>query len=136
MLISLYGQAHTILVLIPIAVHRRLNFLLPWKFFMNICRLLIVFKINFFEKFFQKHHLSVKQFGSRSGANDFGTYPYCSARKAQLFASLEIFHEYLLSADCFRNQLFRKILSEIPSECETVWIQIRPDIDLGPKLFA
>ena len=67
MLISLYGPAHTILVLIPIAVHGRLNFLLPWKFFMNICRLLIVFEINFFEKFFQKYHLCVKQFGSRSG---------------------------------------------------------------------
>ena len=29
------------------------------------------------------------------------------------------------------NQLFRKIISEIPLECQTVWIQIRPD-----KLFA
>ena len=30
------------------------------------CRLLNFFKINFFEKFFQKYHQSVKQFGSRS----------------------------------------------------------------------
>ena len=31
----------------------------------------------------------------------------------------------------FQNQLFRKILSGIPSECETAWIQIRPDILSG-----
>ena len=34
---------------------------------MPFCRLLIFFKINFFEKFLQKYHLSVKQIGSRSG---------------------------------------------------------------------
>ena len=28
----------------------------------------------------------------------------------------------------FQNQLFQKILSRIPSECQTDWIQIRPDI--------
>ena len=39
-----------------------------------------------------------------------------------------IFHVFLLSADFFQNQLFRKILSGIPSECQTVWIQFRPDI--------
>ena len=27
-----------------------------------------------------------------------------------------------------QNQLFQKIISEITSECQTVWIQIRPDI--------
>ena len=32
-----------------------------------ICCLLIFFKINFLEKFCQKYHDSVKQFGSRSG---------------------------------------------------------------------
>ena len=31
----------------------------------------------------------------------------------------------LQSADYFQNQNFRKILSGIPSECQTVWIQIR-----------
>ena len=31
------------------------------------CRLLIFFKINFFEKLFQEHYQSVKQFGSRPG---------------------------------------------------------------------
>ena len=31
------------------------------------CCLLIFFKINLFEKFFQKYHLNVKQIGSRSG---------------------------------------------------------------------
>ena len=39
-----------------------------------------------------------------------------------------ILHAFLSSADFFQNQLFRKILSGIPSECQTVWIQIRPDI--------
>ena len=34
---------------------------------------------------------------------------------------------FLSSADFFQNQRFRKILSGIPSECQTVWIQIRPD---------
>ena len=40
-------------------------------------------------------------------------------------------HTYLSSGDFFQNQLFRKILSGIPSECQTVWIQIRPDILSG-----
>ena len=31
-------------------------------------RLLIFFKINVFEKFFEEYHQSVKQFGSRSGS--------------------------------------------------------------------
>ena len=31
----------------------------------------------------------------------------------------------------FQNQLFRKILSGIPLACQTVWIQIRPDILFG-----
>ena len=38
-----------------------------------------------------------------------------------------IFHAFLSSADFFQNQLFGKILSGIPLECQTVWIQIRPD---------
>ena len=38
---------------------------------------------------------------------------------------------FLLSADFFQNQLFRKILSRVPSECRTVWIQIRPDTTSG-----
>ena len=33
----------------------------------DICRQLIFFKINFFEKLFQKYHQSVIQFGIRSG---------------------------------------------------------------------
>ena len=35
---------------------------------------------------------------------------------------------FLLSADFFQNNFFRKILSGIQSECQTVWIQTRPDI--------
>ena len=37
-----------------------------WVIFHTFCRLLIFFKFNFFEKFFQEYHQSVKQFGSRS----------------------------------------------------------------------
>ena len=38
---------------------------------------------------------------------------------------------FVSSADFFKNQLFRKVLSKIPSECQTDWIQIRPDILSG-----
>ena len=31
----------------------------------------------------------------------------------------------------FQNPFFRKILSGIPSECQTDWIQMRPDILSG-----
>ena len=37
-----------------------------------ICHLLIIFKINFFEKFSQQYHQNVKQFGSRSGPHFVG----------------------------------------------------------------
>ena len=44
----------------------------------------------------------------------------------------KFFHAFLLSADFFfQNELFRKILSGIPSECQTDWIQFRPDIFSG-----
>ena len=43
------------------------NSLPTGNFFMHFCRLLIFpILINFFEKFFQEYHQSVKQFGSRS----------------------------------------------------------------------
>ena len=41
---------------------------------------------------------------------------------------LGTFYAFLLSADLFQNQVFRKILSGIPSEYQTVLIQIRSDI--------
>ena len=37
-------------------------------------------------------------------------------------------HALLTSADLFQNQVFLKILSGIPSECQTIGIQIRTDI--------
>ena len=49
----------------------------------------------------------------------------------QLVAPSEIFHVFFSTADFFQNQLFRKILSGIPSGCQTDWIQIRPDILSG-----
>ena len=41
------------------------------------------------------------------------------------------FHAFLSSADFFQNQHLQKIISGIPSECQTDWIQIRPDILSG-----
>ena len=35
---------------------------------------------------------------------------------------------FLSSAEFFQNQLIGEILSRIPSECQTDWIQISPDI--------
>ena len=43
----------------------------------------------------------------------------------------KLFMLFLSSADFFQNQLFRKILSGIPSECQIAWIQIRPNVLLG-----
>ena len=43
---------------------------------------------------------------------------------------LQVFFCQLLIS-FFQNQLFRKILSGILSECQTVWIQIRPNILLS-----
>ena len=38
---------------------------------------------------------------------------------------------FLSSTDFFQIQLLRKIVSGMLSECQTVWIKIRPDILLG-----
>ena len=38
---------------------------------------------------------------------------------------------FLSSAGFFQNQLFRKILSGLPSECQIVCIQFRPDVLSG-----
>ena len=49
-----------------------------------------------------------------------------------LFPPWEIFQAILSSADfLFKNQLFRKNLSGIPSECQADLIQIRPDFSSG-----
>ena len=50
--------------------------------------------------------------------------------KAQL-CLLGNFSYFLSYADFFQNQHFRKIILGIPSECQTVWIQIRPDFLSG-----
>ena len=41
---------------------------------------------------------------------------------------------FLSSTDFFQNQLFRKIISGIPSVCQTDWIHTRPDVSAGPDL--
>ena len=40
----------------------------PWEIFHGFLSLLIIFKIIFFEIFFQEYHLSVKQIESRAGS--------------------------------------------------------------------
>ena len=40
-------------------------------------------------------------------------------------------HAVLSSADIKKKKTFQTILSRIPSGCQTVWIQIRPDILSG-----
>ena len=40
-------------------------------------------------------------------------------------------YAFLSSADLFSKSFFRNIFSGIPSECQTVWIQIRPDVLSG-----
>ena len=51
---------------------------------------------------------------------------------SKYFAYWEILHVFCRLLIFFQIPLFRKILSGIPSECQTVWIQIRPDILSGP----
>ena len=51
---------------------------------------------------------------------------------SNLFACCEHFHAFYGLLIFFQNQHFQNILSGIPSECQTDWIQIvRPD--LGPN---
>ena len=48
------------------------------------------------------------------------------------FTCWVILHAFLSSVDIFfLNPLFQKNLSGIPSECQTVWIQIWPDVLSG-----
>ena len=42
--------------------------------------------------------------------------------------SWEIVHAFLSSADFFSKSTFQKIISGIPSECQTDWIQMGPGI--------
>ena len=52
------------------------------------------------------------------------TYPFNSLHAGYFFMLL------LSSADFLQNQPFQKILSGPLSECHTVWIQIRTDVDV------
>ena len=51
-----------------------------------------------------------------------------------IYCILRNFSCFLSSADFFQNYFFEKILSRIPSECQTVWTLIRPDEIVGPDL--
>ena len=56
------------------------------------------------------------------------------------FASWEILHTILLFAEFFSNLIISKHLSGMPTKCQTVWLQIKPNVLLdllsGFKLFA
>ena len=45
----------------------------------------------------------------------------------QLIAYWVIIHAFLRLLTFFQNKFFEKILSGIPSECQTVWTLIRPN---------
>ena len=47
------------------------------------------------------------------------------------FAYRVILNAFLSFADCFQNHCLRKILSEIPSRCQTVWMQISSDLEIN-----
>ena len=49
----------------------------------------------------------------------------------QLFAYWEILHAFLLSADFFKINFFKKFFWGISFECQTNWIHIRPNILSG-----
>ena len=51
------------------------------------------------------------------------------------FIFINSLHAFLSSADFFKINFFEKILSGMPSECQTVWIQIRPNNLLGLTWF-
>ena len=52
-------------------------------------------------------------------------------RHAITVCPLGKFSCFFVAADFFQNPTFSKILSELPSECLTDWIQIRPDVLSG-----
>ena len=57
---------------------------------------------------------------------------FCNFSSKLYVVSTKSLPSYFLSpADFFQNQLFGKIISGIPSECQTDWVQIRPDILSG-----
>ena len=60
-----------------------------------------------------------------------GTEFIADAKCTHQLCLLGNFSCFLSSADFFQNWLFWKILSGIPIECQTIWIQIRPDILSG-----
>ena len=56
------------------------------------------------------------------------------ARHYVIVGKITCFYNVCCLLNFFQNQLFRKTLSGIPSECKTIWIQIRPDKNVGPDL--
>ena len=56
--------------------------------------------------------------------------PAESVQQLLLFACRVILHAFVSSADFF-NELYKTNLSGIPSECQTVWLQIRTDVLSG-----
>ena len=46
---------------------------------------------------------------------------------AYLFTFCMLFFSCVTFVDCFKNDLFQIFFSGLPSECQTVWVQITPD---------
>ena len=96
---------------------------------------------NFMLSWVQKkfYNLGAKQNSHTcSGSNSKQLTNSDETKKRALYSwPLGNFHAFLSSANFFQNQLFWKLLSGIPSECQTDWVQIRPHIFWsGLNLFA
>ena len=94
------------------------------------CRLLSFFQISFYQKIFQEHYQSVKQFGTKVGP-DLG--PNSLQRLSADDKSrcmLGNFNAFCCRLLTFFQIIFfyEKILSGTLSECQTVWSQIRTDV--------
>ena len=72
-------------------------------------------------------------FATENGSFRFKTGIILLAQMLDLLHSLHAgkFCILLSSAELFKNRPFHRILSGIPSESQTVWTQIRPDILSG-----
>ena len=66
-------------------------------------------------------------------------FVFCCSRdchfKGKLFACWVILHAFCCLLIFFQNQCFLKFISGLTLECQTVWIQIRPDKMSGLTWF-
>ena len=117
---------------------KKKNFLYPYHVVFSYAEF---FRNQLFEKFFQEYRQSVNSFDSDQTLCFVGPnlVPNCLQKLSADDKSRQRFNRpyyILIMLFCrllnFFESTFRKILSGIPSHCQTVWIQIRPYILSGP----